>query len=128
MFEEIVDPVDDSIFSYRTTALSRLNVPIPPSHESGLFSSIVETLKDVSRRINHADNDILQSYKNYIFDPKGCERFFSMKCASTKPEEIWRTYVLNQSLQQLVSVTLSIIPIVASEASVERLFSKQKGF
>lgn len=49
----------DQTLQFRNVNISHTNVPLPPTHTSGVFSSIVETLKDVSRKINDADNNIL---------------------------------------------------------------------
>ena len=44
----------------------------------------------------------------------------------SKPEDVWKTYVLNEKMEQLVNIALTILSVSASETAVERKFLKQK--
>ena len=119
------DPVNETL-TFRSSEIPRLNFPLPPTHESGLFSSVSETFKDISQRISGRNDNILPTFNNYIFDEAATERFYSFKNSVSKPEDVWKTYVLNEKMEQLVNVVLTILPVSASETAVERKFSKQK--
>ena len=80
------DPVNETL-TFRSSEIPRLNVPLPPTHESGLFSSVSETLKDISQRISGRNENILLSFNNYIFDEAAKERFYSFKNSVSKPED-----------------------------------------
>ena len=122
--QPVEDPKD--IFSYRSVLLQHVNVPIPPSHSNGLFDSVLETLKEVSVRINGNCDSIEESFSFYIFNNSLFNKFSKFKDIRSHPEIGWLQEVLNPKLKNLVNVALHILPVISSETSVERCFSQQK--
>ena len=119
--EEIND-----LFSYRSISLQHVNVPLPPSHLGSLYESILETLKEVSVRINGSDEFIDETFNFYVFNDSLFNRFCKFKNIRSHPEIGWHQEVLNQKMKNLANVAFHILPVLSSETSVERCFSQQK--
>ncbi len=116
----------DDIFSYRSTALNHINVPLPPSHEGGLYESIVATLNEISLRVNGSAEFIDESFSFYIYNDSLFNKFSKFKDIKSHPEIGWLQEVLNPKLKNLANVAFHLLTVVASETSVERCFSQQK--
>lgn len=96
---------------------------IPPSHDLGIFQNIVETLKLASKRIGERENDIEDVFSDFIFLRFG-QKFTMIQ--KKHPEEFWKNFVLNPKMKAIVNLAPYLLLARASEAAVERYFSKQK--
>lgn len=116
----------EDIFSYRQMQLHHVNVPLPPSHSTGLYDSILQTLKEVSMKINGACNEIDESLHFYIYNDSLFNSFAKLKSIKSHPEAGWLQEVLMPNRVQIANVAFRILPVSSSETSVERCFSQQK--
>ena len=116
----------DDVFSYRQAPLYHVNVPLPPSHSTGLYDSILQTIKEVSERINGASDEVDDAFHFYIYDDCLFNSFTKLKNIRSHPETGWLQEVLIPNRVQIANVAFRILPVSSSETSVERNISQQK--
>ena len=125
--ETLISNLDDSLHSQEITDLIRLGKSqariAPPTHDLGLYSNIIETLKEAAIRIGESPDDIASVFDDYIF-----KRILEKEgeIGSIYPELFWNSFVLIPKMKSIVNVATRLLLAKASEACVERYFSKQK--
>lgn len=96
---------------------------LPPTHNSGVFKNITETLKEAAKRLGEDPGDIEETFADFIYlrNPQKYNKISKMY-----PETFWQYFVLIPKYKAIVNVAIPILTAKASEACVERYFSKQK--
>ena len=127
--ETLAKSLDNEVFPRVVEKIEFAELPlnprdrVPKTHDLGLFNNIKETLRETAKRIGEDDRFIAEEFETFIFSPSkekdlGLTKIF--------PENYWKGFVLMPKKKALVNAAAAILTVPASEASVERYFSKQK--
>lgn len=125
--ETLISSLEDSIQNQEIIDFMQLAIPpaefIPPTHDLGLFKIIIETLKEAAKKIGQNPDDIDSTFNDYIYN-----RILQKTepIAKLFPELSWNSYAMIPKMMAIVNVATRLLLAKASEACVERYFSKQK--
>ena len=125
ILNDVITAVQNTIVPDATVDVEHIDICVmPPQEKVNVYDGALDALLSIATDLHFADSEVPGQFALWLFDPE-LDKFL-WKCRTTPILSIWKSLSGDDRIKELRRVVSRIITARATEASVEREFSREK--